>query len=445
MKNFLSVIFTALLGASPAFSQSTASHPVVMISVDGLRPSDILRAREQGMSLPILTGFVKDGAYATGVRNALATQTYPNHIALITGVWPRKHGVGFNAWFDPYRKPDVRPWAAGDIKVPTLFDAVHQAGGNVASFGWPVTAGSHSIDENIPEYGRVQHPEDIAMATTQITPGLLPRLERETKTPFKQVYGEFPSFDAARAQYVIATLKDFHPRLLAVHMTSIDKAQHIYGPGKPEDFKALEQLDGQIGAIIQAARQAQPNSIIAVVSDHGFAAVQHDVELGTAFVQAGLITLDKNGQISAWEAQPWATSGSYAVILARPDDAALKAKVAALLGRVTADPKNGLGQVIDDKQIAALGGSSQASFWVDCRFGYEPGQKLTGDMVVAPANGGTHGYLPWHPEMRASFFIEGPGIPKGKSLGEIDIRDVAPTLAKLAGASLPSADGKPLF
>ncbi len=39
----------------------------------------------------------------------------------------------------------------------------------------------------------------------------------------------------------------------------------------------------------------------------------------------------------------------------------------------------------------------------------------------------------------------GPGIPAGKSLGDIDIRDVAPTLAKIMGTSMPSATGKPLF
>ena len=32
-----------------------------------------------------------------------------------------------------------------------------------------------------------------------------------------------------------------------------------------------------------------------------------------------------------------------------------------------------------------------------------------------------------------------------KALGEIDMRDIAPTVAKLLGVSLPRATGKPLF
>jgi predicted AlkP superfamily pyrophosphatase or phosphodiesterase len=35
--------------------------------------------------------------------------------------------------------------------------------------------------------------------------------------------------------------------------------------------------------------------------------------------------------------------------------------------------------------------------------------------------------------------------PAGKSLGLVDERDVAPTLAHAAGRSLPSADGKSLL
>lgn len=45
------------------------------------------------------------------------------------------------------------------------------------------------------------------------------------------------------------------------------------------------------------------------------------------------------------------------------------------------------------------------------------------------------------PDLRAAFLLIGPGVPAGKDLGVIDMRDVAPTLAKVAGFSLPSADG----
>ena len=38
----------------------------------------------------------------------------------------------------------------------------------------------------------------------------------------------------------------------------------------------------------------------------------------------------------------------------------------------------------------------------------------------------------------------GPGVPK-KALGEIDMRDIAPTVAKIMDVKLPTATGKPLL
>jgi len=46
--------------------------------------------------------------------------------------------------------------------------------------------------------------------------------------------------------------------------------------------------------------------------------------------------------------------------------------------------------------------------------------------------------------MRSTFLIAGPGIAKGRDLGEIDMRAIAPTLAKVMGATLPEAEKPPL-
>ena len=76
--------------------------------------------------------------------------------------------------------------------------------------------------------------------------------------------------------------------------------------------------------------------------------------------------------------------------------------------------------------------------------GYSIGAATDGPLVREMNPGGTHGYAPTHPEMLASFLIEGSGIRAGADVGEIDMRSIAPTLAKYLGASLPSADLSPL-
>jgi predicted AlkP superfamily pyrophosphatase or phosphodiesterase len=51
-----------------------------------------------------------------------------------------------------------------------------------------------------------------------------------------------------------------------------------------------------------------------------------------------------------------------------------------------------------------------------------------------------HGYPPDRPEMRSSFFIVGPKVAKGKTLGEIDMRQIAPTLAEILHVRLNDAE-----
>ena len=93
------------------------------------------------------------------MRNALPTITYPNHTTLITGVWPSLHGIAANTTFDPLRKnAEGWYWYFSDIKVPTLWSAVRDKGGNVADLGWPVSVGAKGVDTLIPEYWRSGRP-----------------------------------------------------------------------------------------------------------------------------------------------------------------------------------------------------------------------------------------------------------------------------------------------
>jgi hypothetical protein len=44
-----------------------------------------------------------------------------------------------------------------------------------------------------------------------------------------------------------------------------------------------------------------------------------------------------------------------------------------------------------------------------------------------------------------SCFIAGPGIPAGRDLGRVDMRDIAPTLAGVMEIALPEAEGRDLL
>ncbi|MGG2320011.1 hypothetical protein, partial [Salmonella enterica] len=82
--------------------------------------------------------------------------------------------------------------------------------------------------------------------------------------------------------------------------------------------------------LVTAERKAHPDAVVAVVSDHGFAPIDTAINLYRPFIDAGLVTVDGSGAITGWDAVPWPAGGTFAIVLARPDDAALRAKVGAL-------------------------------------------------------------------------------------------------------------------
>ncbi len=437
---FLAAFFLGLWGG-----EATAA-PVLMISIDGLRPGDILEADKRGVTAPNLQRIAKDGAYATGVRDALPSVTYPNHTTLVTGVWPAKHGILSNTIFDPLQKEaGAWYWYNPDIKVPTLWDAVHDQKREVASLGWPVTVDAKSIDDNLPEYWRTHTINDLKIIRALCTPGLLDAIAAKTQVNVADMASEEPSADEAKSKAAAAIIALKHPAFLTLHLSSLDHEQHEFGPGSPEALDSLKRIDAAVGTLIAAARQSEPDLVVAIVSDHGFESVDHEINIGSAFVDAGLIQLKDGGKPVSWDAMPWISGGSAAVVLAKRDDPALVAKVNDLLHKLAADPASGIAGVMSKSEIASAGGNPDADFFLDAKAGYYFDTKLRGPLVVPSTLKGTHGYFPEHPEMRATLMFAGPHLPVHGSLGEVDMRDIAPTVAKILGVELPTADGKPLF
>ena len=64
--------------------------------------------------------------------------------------------------------------------------------------------------------------------------------------------------------------------------------------------------------------------------------------------------------------------------------------------------------------------------------------------VPAGATPGTHGYLNTEADMTAIFVASGAGIRSGVKLGRMRNIDVAPTIARLLGLTLPHPEGSAL-
>lgn len=386
-------------------AEATGRHPVLMISIDGLRPDAVLQADKYDLKIPVLRSFLTQGSYAQAVINVNPTVTNPNHATLVTGVLPSEHGIYNNRPFDPAAKLPKTYSLYSQIKAPTLWRAAKAAGLMTGSIFWPVTRQAKDIDFNLTEGSD----ED----------------------------------DHKIGNDAIALIEQKRPELLTIHFVSFDHRQHDFGPFSAEANTALERIDTVVGRIIAAQRKIHPDSVVAIVSDHGFFKVSHQVNLNTALVEAGFITLSDgpDKSVTSWKAFIWYVGGMGMVVLQDPKDQQTQMRLKEYLQKLAGDPENGIERIYTRDEIANLGLAPEAEFVVAFKSGFRMGTSLTGPLRMN-FNGGAHGAFSTRtvrPDMHSSFFITGPGIVAGKNIGTIDIRQIAPTIAEKLQVSLPTA------
>jgi len=448
------LLLALLIAAAAQYPAAAAGAPppqprdaplVLLVSVDGLKPEAVLDAGRHGLKVPNLRALAADGAYATGVRGVVPTLTYPSHMTLLTGASPARHGIYANTTFDPYdRNEKGWYWYAEDGRAETLWDAATAAHLTSANVYWPTSVGAH-VTWNLPQIWRTGTADDLKLQRALSTPGV----ERALSATLGRYPGgmeETVAEDEVRSRFAVRLIETRHPGFMTVYFTGLDTEQHSSGPFSAASNGVLERIDVLIGDLRAAAQKAaRGRGFFCVVSDHGFAAVEHDVNLQAAFLAAGLFSVDDAHKIVSWRAFPWLAGGMAAVMLADPADATVRAEVGDLLARLAADPDNGIERVIPREAVPATGGFPDAAFLVQLKIGYEMGSARVPPLISKPANLGMHGYAPEHAEMRSSFFLVGPHVPAARSLGEIDMRRIAPTLARLMGTSLRQAELEPLL
>lgn len=441
-----------------AFFTLAAAHaaPVLMISIDGLKPEYITQADAHGMKIPYLRTLMRDGTYAEGVVGVWPTVTYPSHTTLLTGVWPAEHGITNNLEFDPLQQfRGAWNWYTVQIRVPTLWQAAHKAGLRTASVGWPVSVGATDVDYLIPEYWRGPNasgssdPQDrMLMAALARPEKLLEQLE-PAAGPYMNGNDTSIGGDETKTRYALEILRRFKPGFMTLHLSSLDDSQHAHGPFSPEACADLEALDGMVERLAHQEFANNPSAIVVIVSDHGFMNITHYVSLAYAFLKAGFIqaTVGPGNvpNVSSWKAEPWGAGGMAAIMLHDSNDHGTDQQVREFLNKLAADPDSGIAQVLDHDAIQERGAFPDAAFLVVFKPGYYFGTDTGGSLVTpVPGTRGSHGFSPENPEMRSAFFAVGAGIAHHRDLGVVDMRQIAPTVAGMLHVAMPTAKATPL-
>jgi predicted AlkP superfamily pyrophosphatase or phosphodiesterase len=416
--------------------------PVLLVSVDGLRPESYVEPDRLKLAVPNLRALVREGAWASGATSVMPSITFPAHTTIITGVSPRRHGVLSNEVFDPDGTVGGGwNWYASDVKAPTLFDRARAAGLKSAAVTWPATAGA-PIDLNLPDMYPVANLREAKNLISLARAGATSPLLDEVLPPAAALVRLKDETRVKVARRFIAERPDF----MAVHFLELDDAQHTFGPGSPQALAMLETIDQHLGALFDElrARGRWEETTVVLVSDHGFAPIEKEVRIGTLLRTLGLLDVDADGKLVAWRAFFWPQGGSAGLYLHPRATAEDRRKLDGLLALLRANPSYGVGRVYRAAAAAALGGLPGAYAVLDAQPGFSFGRALDAPQLVGAKVGGTHGHHPGRPEVRASFVMRGPAVRKNKPLGQVRLLDVAPTVARVLGVSLGPVEGRVL-
>jgi predicted AlkP superfamily pyrophosphatase or phosphodiesterase len=190
------------------------------------------------------------------------------------------------------------------------------------------------------------------------------------------------------------------------------------------------------------------NSTLFIVSDHGFAPYDRIINTNVYLKNEGFIDVDKEGKATSYRVRAHSSGGSDLIyILDEENKESIRKRLKPLLAKL-----EGVERVLDVDEFTRYGlpnphdNPEQADLMLAAKPGYSFGGSLSGNNPIEEVGErrGSHGHLPDPHYMHATFLAVGAGIKPGVKLKTVSNLDVAPTIARLLGVKLPTAEGRVL-
>jgi len=227
------LLLTGCQASRPERQLEVRVPKVLMIGIDGCRPDALLAA-----DTPCMDRLVADGALSVQAQTCAVTSSGPSWSSLLTGTWPRKHGVQDNSFegarFERYPHVFVRAKAVRPELVTGSL--VHWA----------------------PIHERIVAGADLSRAC-----GSAQEVEDEA----------------------VRLLKEGDPDFLFLHLDDVDHAGHEsgYSVAVPAYLEAIAQADRHVGAVLSAVRERpryeEEDWLILVTTDHGGSGTSHGQDI----------------------------------------------------------------------------------------------------------------------------------------------------------------------
>lgn len=424
----------------------TTKH-LIVISFDGLSTLDF----EYIKSLPNFEKFINESACCKKVYSVYPTLTYPAHATIVTGKYPKNHGIINNTLLQPGRRSPDWYWQRKYIKGETLYDLAIKRGMKVAALLWPVTAKS-SIQYNMPEIfaNRSWH-NQIMVSLFNGSPVFQITLNNKfgaLRDGLRQ-----PNLDNFTHQSLLYTIKEKKPDITFVHYTDLDTMRHHHGFYSKEAKEALKRHDSRLGDIIKTLKENNmyEDSTIIALGDHSSLDEDKIINLNILLKENGYINVNTSGNIIDYKAIIKNCDGSAYVYVKDSLNQKLICEIRDLIDDFNKKYKC-IEAIFTSDEAKELGADPRCALMLEANKGYYFLDNLEGEIIrkIQPNEAGvvhevtssTHGYSPFKEDYTTVFMAAGCGIKKGAVIEKMNLIDEAPTMAKLLGLELINVDGR---
>lgn len=389
---------TALCGAlaGSAAAPESPRAPVLLISLDGFRWDYLAKYAAEA---PRLRQLATTGVVAQGLIPVFPSNTFPNHYAIVTGLYPSHHGIVNNLMFDAafgeyfrYNQPkyahDSRWWGG----EPIWITAVKQGRVSACSF-WP---GSEAEIKGL--HATYWKPYDYSV-------------------PFER-----------RLDELVGWLKlptDKRPAVLTFYFEESNSAGHRFGPNSPEVAATIKMLDERIGTMLDRFQREGLALNIVVVSDHGMTECGPDrVVLLDDYIDLKQVQIDFDETVAGIRPAAGVTVDELVTALKKMPHAKVY-RAADLPSHLHVDPAS--------PRVPPV--------WVLPDEGWEVMRHALFNTVKAKFLKGQHGYDPALPNMHGLFIANGPAFRQGTVIPEFENVHIYNLLCAAAGLQPAANDG----
>ncbi|PNP83706.1 hypothetical protein FNYG_02923 [Fusarium nygamai] len=362
----------------------------IVLSIDGFAAGFLQRN-----ITPNLSSFASGSFSPEYLKPSFPSATFPNHVTLVTGLYPESHGIVGNKFWDPslqqdfvHREPsisnlekwwDVEPiWARAEMQgIPS------------AVLMWP----------------------GAEVRIKGMLPTFLQRFKEETISSKK--YDILELLDLPISQ---------RPRLIMSYIHHLDAMGHMYGPNSNQVNDTLREIDAMFGEFLAALdrRGLKETVNLIVLSDHGMTERKGLIQLEDLVARERLRSVDGSSVLAGlWPVQGENSTRIYHDILSlvQRDYAD---KVAVYLKHETMPPRF---RFTRSHRIAPI--------WIVPKPGWAVLTKEEFDIQQASLTGkeyhtrGFHGYDNEEVSMRTIFMARGPAFARASRVKVAPFRELS--------------------